>query len=380
MSHFLDRRFLVEQCSSRADTLRGGVTQHVNAQQRSRFAMTQHLGETGSVAGRHCLAQVPDGEVPDRDRNSLFPGCLLGQTDGPDFRERVHGPGDRRRVKRLVAQGIRNRHHALLGSGMGQQAATVGIADAIDSRNIGLHLVVDLNETARAELDPHGFQSDPLRFGTPSHRDQDPFRFQGVPIGKNGLAARLRQRQFVHTGSGENFDSALRKDLAQFRPQLLIHFGQQTRHQFNHRHLHPHGLKQTGELAPDHAPSHDEQAGGQCFPVQRLVAGTDPFAILGPAGNASGFGPDGQNDLLRLNRLGFTRVLARRTRDGQLSRPAQDRLAIDKRYAAIGEQVANARAQLAQNLILAFLDRGPVGGGFPFYQNAESRSARDVVQ
>ena len=53
------------------------------------------------------------------------------------------------------------------------------IADGPDARNVGLHLFIDLDKAAFADLDADFFQSKSFGIGTEADRDQGLVRFEG---------------------------------------------------------------------------------------------------------------------------------------------------------------------------------------------------------
>lgn len=141
--------------------------------------VTYEFHQTFRVLVGLCTRVGGEGELADLVRNTGFLQLLLILSDPRDFRVCVHNGWDGIVVDVSVT-GLQDFYggNGLFFSLVRQHGAESGISDTLDTLDAGVELVVNDNSTSVVKLDTDFFQTEVLRDGSSTNRNQNDVGFK----------------------------------------------------------------------------------------------------------------------------------------------------------------------------------------------------------
>ena len=270
---------------------------HVQAEDLAVLGVGDQLDEADRLPQPVRLAVGGERELRRLDVVALVLGLGLGVAEGADLRLAVGRPRDHVVVDRhglRAGDGLR-RDHALRLGGVGQQQLAGAVADRVDVRHVGPHVVVDLDRAAIGQLDPGRLQAvalGPRREADRLHHLVGLERLGLAALGRRhgdlDLVARVVDR--LDLGPGQHRDAQLLVLLGQLGGHLRLlqrHHPVQVLHD---RDLRAVVRQHVRELDPDRSGAGDDDRLRHGVGHDLLLVGHHPFAQRG-ARAAAGWSP-----------------------------------------------------------------------------------------
>ena len=332
------------------------------AQNAIRFLVGQELDEAFALEHRLGAGIAHEAELAHLVGAAFGLELFLGLADIGDFGGGVDHAGDHIVVHmaRLAGEDFGHGHALILGL-VGQHRAGNGIADGVETLDIGGKMGIGLDLAARQHRDPQRLQPQTGGVGFAARGQQhDVGLLAGFGIvlfqrpAHRGPA--LGHVHALHGGTKDKGQALLCQNPLKCLGNFTVHAGGDGIQIFHHRHLRAQPGIDRAHFQPDHpGPDHDHGLGD--FPQrQRAGGGDDGHLVHRHTGQAGGFRPGGDDDGFRLMQL-FPHL--------DLSGGGDAAPAFQPGYLVLLEQEFDALGVLPNHIILVALHLGPIdlGGG-----------------
>ncbi len=304
---------------------------HVDAEDLARVRVGDDLQLAVDLAQRLGLAVGAEGELADVDLAPVLARLRLGLAERGDLRVAVGAARDRVVVDRhrLVLGDRLRRQFGLRVGGVGQRELADDVADRVDARHAGLHVLVDGDVAPLVRLDAGCLQPDvvavrdeacgeqhaidldrprlPLpRRGRPRLRPRRVFPPHLDPLaagrrrdGDGDLAA--ADLRAVHLRGGEELDAAPRHRPLQLGAHLLVLERDGARQELDDRGVDAVGVVGRGELDADRPGADDQHRTRLVLDAPDLLGGDDVLAVEVHAGQRPHARAGGDDDVPALD-------------------------------------------------------------------------------
>jgi hypothetical protein len=197
------------------------------------------------------------------------------------------------------------RDHAFVLGFVREHGTRNAIADRVDVREVGAHLVVDEYFAALAELESERRGVDPCGDRTTADRDE-----HIVAVDALRLSVFLHVDEYAGVGeaaasdarAGANVESLLAKDALRFFHDVVVHAGQNRRQQLDDGDLGAESFPDGSELEADDAAADDDEVGGDARDSERADVGENAVFVEFEEGELDWYGAGGNDDVFCLVR------------------------------------------------------------------------------